>query len=71
MQAATISDAALTKFDAIAAPMLQQVVHNRRRAAALAEARDTLLPRLISGKLRLPEAETITESTIQKELKIP
>lgn len=71
VQAATISDAVLAQFDAIAAPMLQQVVHNRRRAAALAEARDTLLPRLISGKLRLPEAETITESTIQKELKIP
>lgn len=71
VQAATISDAVLAQFDAIAAPMLQQVVHNRRRAAALAEARDTLLPRLISGKLRLPEAETITESTIQKELEIP
>lgn len=53
VQAATISDAVLAQFDAIAAPMLQQVVHNRRRAAALAEARDTLLPRLISGKLRL------------------
>ncbi len=53
VQVATISDDALATFEAIAAPMLRQVAHNRRRAATLAETRDTLLPRLISGKLRL------------------
>lgn len=58
IQTATISTDALARFDAIAAPLLQQVVHNRRRAAVLAETRDTLLPRLISGKLRLPWGAT-------------
>lgn len=53
VQAAVISDGALAGFEAIVAPMLRQVEHNRRRAAALAETRDTLLPRLISGRLRL------------------
>ncbi len=53
IQAAVISNDALAAFEGTAAPMLQQVDHNRRRAAKLAEARDTLLPRLISGRLRL------------------
>ena len=55
VRVATISNATLARFDAIVSPLLRQVVHNRRRAAALAETRDTLLPRLISGKLRLPD----------------
>ena len=33
-------------------------------AGPLADLRDTLLPRLISGKLRLPEAETILEDAL-------
>ncbi len=61
VRAAVISDDALAAFEAIVAPMLGRVVHNRRRTATLAEARDTLLPRLISGKLRLPEAETLVD----------
>ena len=36
---------------------------NRENAAALESVRDTLLPRLISGKLRLPEAQAMMEST--------
>jgi hypothetical protein len=30
----------------------------------LAELRDTLLPRLISGKLRVPEAEKLVEAAL-------
>jgi type I restriction enzyme S subunit len=30
----------------------------------LAELRDTLLPRLISGKLRVPEAEKLVEAML-------
>lgn len=62
VQAAVLGDDAVTAFDIIVSPMLQQIAHNRHRAAALAEARDTLLPRLISGKLRLPEAERQIEA---------
>ena len=35
-------------------------VMNDRRARTLATLRDTLLPRLISGQLRLPEADVIS-----------
>ncbi len=63
VQAAVISDDAQAAFEDFVAPMLRQVVHNRRRAAALAETRDTLLPRLISGRLRLPNAEVLFDET--------
>lgn len=58
-------------FNNVIQPMISKIHVNIAVATNLADTRDTLLPRLISGKLRLPEAETITESTIQKELKIP
>jgi len=62
VQAAVISDDALTEFEAIVTPMLRQIDHNRRLAATLAETRDIFLPRLISGRLRLPEAEREIEA---------
>ena len=57
VQAAVISDQAPAGFEAIVAPMLRKVDHNRRHTATLTEARDALLPRLISGRLRLPEVK--------------
>ena len=56
------SDEAISAFETIAAPLLAKVHYNRQRAATLAQLRDTLLPRLISGKLRLPEAEREVEA---------
>ena len=56
------SDEAISAFETIAAPLLAKVHYNRQRAATLAQLRDTLLPRLISGKLRLPEAEREIET---------
>ncbi|KAB0575673.1 restriction endonuclease subunit S [Ideonella dechloratans] len=44
-------------FAALVEPMLGKVLANRLKAQNLAELRDALLPRLISGKLRLPEAQ--------------
>ncbi|MCD0421062.1 restriction endonuclease subunit S [Rubrivivax sp. JA1024] len=44
-------------FTALVEPMLGKAKANRLKAQNLAELRDTLLPRLISGKLRLPEAQ--------------
>ena len=32
--------------------------------STLAELRDTLLPKLISGEIRVPEAEAIVEKTV-------
>ena len=46
------------RFKEITRPMLQKICSNRLQAKNLESLRDTLLPRLISGKLRLPEAQT-------------
>ncbi len=37
------------------------IAHHRQQAQTLAILRDTLLPRLISGQLRLPEAEAVLQ----------
>ena len=45
----------------------ERVLENNRQAQTLTQLRDTVLPRLISGQLRLPEAiAQITESTAQE-----
>lgn len=41
------------------APLLDRVIQNELQAQNLVSLRDTLLPRLISGQLRLPEAEAL------------
>ncbi len=48
-------------FASSADPLFAGVVSNKTKARVLGELRDTLLPRLISGKLRLPEAEALIE----------
>ena len=40
-------------------PMFEQITENVLQAQTLAQLRDTLLPKLISGQLRLPEAEAL------------
>ncbi len=42
-------------------PILHRIQENHRQAQTLATLRDTLLPRLISGQLRLPQAEAALE----------
>jgi type I restriction enzyme S subunit len=49
-------------FVAFAAPLFSRLVSNEQQAQTLATLRDTLLPRLISGQLRLPEAEAVLET---------
>lgn len=53
--AAIASEASIAAFDEAATPLLRRIVHNRRQAATLAALRDTLLPRLISGQLRVSQ----------------
>jgi type I restriction enzyme S subunit len=43
------------KFDAFAGPLFETIRVQQRQMLTLESLRDTLLPRLISGKLRLPE----------------
>lgn len=47
----------IASFTDLAVPLLQRIRANDEHSQSLAELRDTLLPRLISGKLRLPEAQ--------------
>lgn len=48
-------------FSSVVASFIQRANKNIQQAQTLADLRDTLLPRLISGQLRLPEAEAILE----------
>lgn len=51
-------------FQEIAEPLWQRFHANQKQALGLAELRNTLLPRLISGKLRIPEAEEQVEAAL-------
>ena len=54
------TDAIATGFQRVVSPMLERIVGNVHESRALAALLDTLLPRLISGELRLEEAARIT-----------
>ena len=45
----------------IIAPMLEAIINNRLQSRTLAETRDTLLPKLISGQVRVERNESPTE----------
>lgn len=49
----------------IVEPIYAAISNNSRRYEALSQLRDTLLPRLISGKLRLPEVEAMLSESAQ------
>ena len=50
------------RFSEVAAPMFARISANARQSRTLTELRDTLLPKLISGEIRVPEAEEILEN---------
>ena len=50
-------DEVMKVFDGAARPLLDAIGANSEQAQTLSTLRDTLLPRLISGQLRLPEAQ--------------
>ena len=49
----------LLAFASVVDPVYARIVSNKQAARTLATLRDTLLPRLISGQIRLPEAEAL------------
>jgi type I restriction enzyme S subunit len=49
-----------SKFNDLMHPILETILSNHEQAQTLATLRDTLLPRLISGQLRLPETTPVT-----------
>lgn len=52
----------LEQFDADARPLLNAIFANTVESTALAQLRDTLLPKLISGELRIQDAEQFIEA---------
>lgn len=58
------SDPVLTHFKRTANILYRQLAHNERVARSLARLRDTLLPKLISGELRIPDAAQICEDAV-------
>lgn len=51
-------------FDAAVDGLMARIRENLFQAQTLSTLRDTLLPRLISGQLRLPEAQATTEAAL-------
>jgi len=51
----------LHHFERIARPLRAEMEHNLATSRTLATLRDTLLPKLISGELRVPDAERFLE----------
>ena len=56
-------DPIASQFQQVVSPMLGRIVENVRESRTLADLRDTLLPRLISGQLRPEEAAQIFGAT--------
>jgi len=57
------SDEISAAFEELVGPVQRSIASNHERVQTLATLRDTLLPRLISGQLRLPEAEAALAET--------
>ncbi|HHJ4233057.1 MULTISPECIES: restriction endonuclease subunit S [Aeromonas] len=54
---AVASPEGMKKFDIAIAPLFDQLVSNAQQSRSLAQLRDTLLPKLISGELRVGDAD--------------
>ncbi|GHU08625.1 specificity protein S [Betaproteobacteria bacterium] len=55
------TDDVFVEFSGVTQPLLERIVQNSQHASTLAALRDALLPRLISGQLRVKDAEKIVE----------
>ncbi len=58
------NDGVLGVFSRLAGALLQKIAHNERESRTLAALRDALLPKLISGELRVKDAEGLLEAGI-------
>jgi type I restriction enzyme S subunit len=51
-------------YVAVSKPMFQSIRNNLIQSRELTKLRDTLLPKLISGELRIPDAEKLAEAAL-------
>jgi type I restriction enzyme S subunit len=56
---AIANDSIYRAFGTLVEPLFQRIKYSSEEQKTLTDLRDTLLPRLISGKLRVPEAEAM------------
>lgn len=56
------SEKAIEAFSELVRISMEQVLQNRMQSHSLAQLRDTLLPKLISGELRVKDAERMASS---------
>ena len=56
----------LNRFHTIVSPLFNKIILNNVQNDNLTSIRDTLLPKLMSGEIRVPEAEEVVESCLQK-----
>lgn len=54
-----IPHALKARFEGLVRPLFERILMNIKQSQTLVSLRDTLLPKLISGELRLPDAERI------------
>ena len=54
----------LVKASEIITPYIEKIISQRIQNRKLSKLRDTLLPKLISGEIRIPEAKKITEEAM-------
>jgi len=66
LRLAIADDSLFIAFADIASPIFELVYANRLKAKTLTQLRDALLPRLISGQLRLPETEALLENMLSE-----
>jgi len=50
------------RYDEVAGPMFDRIEHLHDESQTVVQVRDTLLPKLLSGELRVPDAELFSES---------
>ena len=47
------TDEILSRFDGIMSSLLQEIMHSQKESKGLATLRDTLLPKLMSGQIKV------------------
>ena len=55
----------VNEFGKMIFPIDERIEKNTRETITLASLRDTLLPKLISGELRIPEAEKVVDEALR------
>lgn len=58
------SNLLIVSFDKIVGPLFDKILSNDEESKTLAELRDTLLPKLMSGEIRVKDAKREVETTI-------